>query len=119
MMPIFIKCVSHKQAFRIVPDHMTHLPGSQASDSASTTNPNTKTMKLAGKCRLQPLHQPGRNEGGALTSGEKRLLGKLGKLGTDKYTALYSLSSVILLESPKCWEVEKGRGGGGRYRKGN
>lgn len=110
MMPISIKCVSHKQAFHIIPDHMTHLPRSQASGSASTTNPNTKTMKLAGKCRLQQLHQPGRNEGGALTSGERRLLGKLGKLGTDTYTALYSLSSVILLESPKCWEVEKGGG---------
>lgn len=108
MMLISIKCVSHKQAFHIVPDHMIHLPRSRASDSASTTNPNTKTMKLAGKCRLQQLHQPGRNEGGALTSGEKPLLGKLGKLRTDTYTALYSLSSAILLESPYCWEVEKG-----------
>lgn len=115
MMLISIKCLSHKQAFHIVPNHMTHLPRSQASDSASTTNLITKTMKLAGKCRLQQLQKPGRNEGGARTSEEKRLLGKLGKLRTDMYTALYSLSSVILLESPKRWEV----GSGGGYRKGN
>lgn len=98
---IFIKCLSHKQASNIVPDHMTHPPRGQALGSASTTNPHTKTVKLAENCRLGKLHKPGRSEGSVLASRRNFCLGgKTGELRTDTSTALCSLSGVILLETP-------------------
>lgn len=50
-----------------------------------------------------------------LTSKEKRLLGETGELRTDLYTALYSLSSILLLESSQV--LGSGKGITGKERK--